>query len=176
MSWIKEKGPFIVLTILGFWLVVFTVWDIVFEKGWMIFIFASYAVLIILFVVLMLLRFRKKEFTLDTVEEFEKTLKGGLFHFKCPACSGIFAVKKSKSNNKKSVRMTCPDCGAIGVIPPYPASIEEEIPEKKSVKANFKCINCGEGITVWAEGTDLYKNVCVYSCPFCGEDDTMKRI
>ncbi|GAH17075.1 unnamed protein product, partial [marine sediment metagenome] len=35
--------------------------------------------------------------------------------------------------------MTCPDCGAIGVISPNPAQIEEEIPEKKSIKANFKC-------------------------------------
>jgi predicted RNA-binding Zn-ribbon protein involved in translation (DUF1610 family) len=50
------------------------------------------------------------------------------------------------------------------------------IPEKKSIKANFKCNLCGEGITVWAEGTDLFKDMYIHSCPFCGEDQTMKRI
>ena len=64
--------------------------------------------------------------------------------------------------------MTCPDCGAIGVIPPNPIFVEEEIPEKKSLKVNFRCGVCGEGVTIWAEGTDLYKETQVYTCPFCG--------
>ena len=109
------------------------------------------------------------------IEEFEKRLEGGLYHFKCPTCKGIFAIKKSKGNNKKPTKMTCPDCGAIGVISSSPCQIEEVIPEKKSVKANFKCNICGEGITIWAEGTDLYKNVNVYSCPFCGEKKPLTR-
>ena len=46
------------------------------------------------------------------------------------ALAGVLeAIKKSKSNNKKTVKMTCPDCGVIGVISPNPAFIEEEIPE-----------------------------------------------
>ena len=112
----------------------------------------------------------------DIISEFEKSLKGGLYHFKCPTCTGIFAIKKSRKNNKKYIKMTCPDCGAIGIIPPVPAQSEETIPEKKSLKANFKCNVCGEGITVWAEGTDLYKGVQVYSCPYCGEKESMKKI
>jgi predicted RNA-binding Zn-ribbon protein involved in translation (DUF1610 family) len=176
MSWIKNSGPFVILSILGFWLIVFSIYDIVFEKGWMLVILASYAILILLILLIIYLRSQKEEVTLDVVEEFEKTLKGKLYHFKCPTCSGIFAIKKSKSNDEKPVKMTCPDCGAIGFVPRNPACIEEEIPEKKSMKANFKCGNCGEGVTVWAEGTDLYKKMHVFSCPFCGKNESMKRI
>ena len=176
MNWIKGPGPFIVLIILGLCALFFSIFDIIYDKGWMIIILPSYAPLVIITIVLIFLRLKKEEVSVGTIEEFEKTLKGGLYHFKCLTCNGIFAVKKSKSNNKKHVKMTCPDCGAIGVISPHPAQIEEEIPEKKSIKANFRCNICGEGITVWAEGTELHKNVYVYSCPFCGEKEPLKRI
>jgi len=112
---------------------------------------------------------------MGTIEEFEKSFKGGLFHFKCPTCNGIFAVKKSKSNNKKPVKMCCPDCGAIGLIPSNPVCIKDVIPEKKSMKANFRFIECGEGITVWAEGKDLYENITVYCCPFYGVERKLNR-
>lgn len=176
MSWIKESGPFVVLSILGLGVMVFSIYDIIFDKGWMLFLLASFAVLIILVLVFIIFRYRREQVEINSIGEFEKTLKGGLFHFKCPTCTGIFAVKKSKSNDEKPIKMTCPDCGGIGVVPPNPISIEEEIPEKKSIKANFKCNSCGEGITVWAEGADLYKNMHVYSCPFCGRDQTMDKI
>lgn len=128
-------------------------------------------ILFILFILLL----KKEKITQNSIEEFEKTLKGGLYHFKCPSCNGIFAVKKSKKNNKKTVKMTCPDCGMIGFIPSHPEKIEEEIPEKKSLKANFKCISCGESITIWAEGTELHKKINVYTCPFCGIKKPLKR-
>ncbi len=113
---------------------------------------------------------------IGNIEEFKKTLKGGLNHFKCPNCKGIFAIKRSKNNNKKPIKMTCPDCGILGIIPSNPLCIEEEIPEKKSLKTNFKCLICGEEITIWAEGTDLYNNTQVFSCPFCGTKKPLKKL
>lgn len=177
MNLIKGSRPFIILILLGFLVLIFSIFDIMLGKGLIIIALIAYAVLIALTIIISILRSKRAEFiTEGAVEEFEKTLKGGLYHFKCQTCSGIFAIKKSKSDNKKSVSMTCPDCGAIGVISPNPAQIEEEIPEKKSIKANFKCDSCGEGITVWAEGTELYKKMNVQTCPFCGEYETMARI
>jgi predicted RNA-binding Zn-ribbon protein involved in translation (DUF1610 family) len=171
----KSLWPFIIIIILGLCVLIYSLYDIIYDKEWMIRTFAAYALIFVIIIVLIVYRLQKKEVTIVSVEEFEKTLKGGLYHFKCPTCSGIFAIKKSKSNNEKFVKMTCPDCGAIGVISPHPAQIEEEIPEKKSIKANFKCHVCGEGITVWAEGTDLYSDMHVYSCPFCGDKEPLKR-
>jgi len=176
MNLIKGSGLLVIITLLGLFVMIFSIYDITTDRGWMTIMLASYAVLIIITIFLVLLRYKKDEVSAITVDEFEKTLKGGLYHFKCQTCSGIFAIKKSKRNNKKYVRMTCPGCGAIGVISPNPTCVEEEIPEKKSIKANFKCNVCGEGITVWAEGADLYKDMCVYSCPFCGEDEAMIHI
>ena len=176
MKWIKSSWPFIIIIIIGLCILIFSVYDIIYDKDWMIRTFAAWGLLVIITIVVIFLRFKKEEVPEGTVEEFEKTLKGGLYHFKCPTCNGIFAIKKSKSNNKKPVKMTCPDCGAMGFIPSHPAQIEEEIPEKKSIKANFRCNTCGEGITVWAEGTELHKNVYVCSCPFCGEEEPLKRI
>jgi len=175
MNWFKGPGPFIILVIMAIFGFIFTFYDIIFEKEWMIIVLSFFGLILVLTIIFIILKYRKKPNTIVTIEEFEKRLEGGLYHFKCPTCKGIFAIKKSKGNNKKPTKMTCPDCGAIGVISSSPCQIEEVIPEKKSVKANFKCNICGEGITIWAEGTDLYKNVNVYSCPFCGEKKPLTR-
>ena len=176
MKFLTKSNVFILLCVLAFWALVFAVYDIVFNKGWMIAILASFALIILLAFIFIFLVFKKDETTIDTIEEFEKSLKGGLFHFKCPSCEGIFAVKKSKSNDDKTIKMTCPDCGVVGIVPKNPKVVEEEIPEKKSIKANFRCNSCGEGVTIWAEGSDLYKNMHVYCCPYCGKEDSMDKI
>ena len=177
MNWLKGSGPFYILFTLGFWVLVFTILDITFKKNLMVYLIGAYCLIIFLLIVLFWLKSSKKELvTFDTVEEFEKTLSGGLFHFKCPTCNGIFAIKKSKENNKKPIKMTCPDCGSFGVIQSRPLSIEEFIPEKKSTKAVFRCNICGEGISIWAEGTNLHSNTQVFTCPFCGGEKTINRI
>jgi predicted RNA-binding Zn-ribbon protein involved in translation (DUF1610 family) len=175
MKLLENLTSFIII-IFGLFILFFSVYDIIFKKGWILITFILYAVLLVIIIYTIFLKAKKQVVFVDIVEEFEKTLKGGLNHFKCQVCGGIFAVKKSRGDNKKYIKMTCPDCGAIGVIPPIPAQVDEVIPEKKSIKANFKCNLCGEGITVWAEGTDLFKDMYIHSCPFCGEDQTMKRI
>jgi len=173
----KMKNELLFLFLLsGFCLLVLSFFDVIFDKGWML-VLLPLLLIVTVFTFLTVFFFFKEETDIkETIQEFEKTLKGGLFHFKCPSCDGIFAIKKSKKNNKKPVTLKCPDCGKIGVIPPFPVKIEEEIPEKKSLKANFTCIKCGEGITIWAEGTELYKDVRVYSCPFCGEKKPLERV
>jgi predicted RNA-binding Zn-ribbon protein involved in translation (DUF1610 family) len=176
MKLTRKSIFFTVILIIGLAVLIFSIYDIMYDKGLMIAVIAAYAILFALTMILIFQSFRKDEIVINTVEEFEKKLKGGLFHFKCPICEGIFAIKKSKRNDKKPIKMTCPDCGAIGIVPSYPVSVIEEIPEKKSIKANFKCVNCSEGITVWAEGTDLYQNINVFSCPFCGQQQTMDRV
>ena len=75
--------------------------------------------------------------------------------------------------NQKVYPFTCPDCGNIGLVPSKPRLISEEVPEKKSVNKNFTCERCGEGIMVWAEGADLATGLRVYSCPYCGTQDSM---
>jgi len=175
MSWIKSTGPFILLILLAFFALIFSFFDVIYEKDWMIIILSFFGIILAFTILTIFIKYKKDSVSNITVEEFEKRLKGGLYHFKCPACQGIFAIKKSKSNNKKTMKMTCPDCGTIGFISSAPIQIEAEIPEKKSIKANFRCNLCGEGITIWAEGTDLFKNVCIYSCPFCGEKTPLKR-
>lgn len=177
MNITKGSLPFIILIIIGLGVLIFSMIDILLNKELIIVTLASYAVLIFLIIILFILRLRRPVFiVVDPIEEFEKTLTGELHHFKCPTCSGIFAVKKSIGDNNKFVKINCPDCGAIGFLSPNPAEIEADIPEKKSIKANFKCISCGEGITLWAEGTNLNEEVRVHACPYCGEYETMSRI
>lgn len=176
MTYIRTNGPLILMGLLYLWIFLFTLFDIYYNKGWKTYLLISYSLIIILNLFLIYIRIIDTKKLYNNIEEFEKTLKGGLYHFKCPTCTGIFAIKRSKSNDKKPVKMTCPDCGIIGIIPTYPLSIEEEIPEKKSLKANFKCLNCGEAITIWAEGTDIQKNIRIFSCPFCGITKPLKKI
>lgn len=176
MSWMRSSGPFVILSLVGFISMIIAVFGIIYDNGWTTPALATLIIIVFLVVLLIVFGQRKREEALSPIEEFEKSLKGGLYHFKCPTCMGIFAVKKSRSNNKKTVKMNCPDCGAVGYIPSYPAEIEEEIPEKKSIKANFKCTLCGEGVTIWAEGTELFSDVNVYSCPFCGGKEPLERL
>jgi len=176
VQYFKSNYPFLLLSIIGIWVLIFSIYDVLFNKEWQIFLISAYVILFIFTIIFTFLKIQKPTSSIDTIQEFEKSLKGGLFHFKCPACKGIFALKKTKQNNGKSMKMKCPDCGAIANMPVHPFCIEEEIPEKKSLKASFKCSLCGEGITVWAEGTELFDDVCVFSCPFCGADKKLNRI
>jgi predicted RNA-binding Zn-ribbon protein involved in translation (DUF1610 family) len=176
-SFIKESLLIIFFIFIGFLFVILSVFDVLYDIG---LIFVSIPALIVVIFIFMYLIFKRSRtkivpVEMDVVEEFEKTLEGGLYHFKCPTCNGYFAIKKSKGDNKKYVKMTCPDCGAMGVIPPKPATIEEIVPEKKSIKANFRCEICNEALTIWAEGTDLYKKLKVYTCPYCGKIESMKK-
>lgn len=163
------------LMILSFLILLVSFLDVIFDNGWIIYIFGAYAFLLFLILILIFL-ISKRPTAEETVESFGKTLKGKLYHFKCPNCQGIFAIKKSKHDNKKPFSMNCPDCGEVAIISPTPRIIEEEIPEKKSVNVNFKCSNCGEGLTIWAEGTELYSNVNIHSCPYCGLKASMDLI
>ncbi len=176
MRYIRTNGPLIILILLYIWIFLFTLFDIYYSKGWKTYIIISYGVLTIFAIVLLFFKVTDIKKLYSNIAEFEKRLKGGLYHFKCPSCSGIFAIKKSKSSDEKSVEMTCPDCGMIGVIPSNPSYIEEEIPEKKSIKTSFKCLTCGEAIAVWAEGASLHNDIQVFSCPFCGIEKPLKKI
>jgi predicted RNA-binding Zn-ribbon protein involved in translation (DUF1610 family) len=168
----------ICILLLGILLFIVSLYDIFSDQGWIQEILAVYGILIILVFILLLVNTRKPsaEKINKTVEEFEKTLKGRLHHFKCPKCTGIFAVKKSRQNNKKAFTLTCPDCGYVGRIPSKPTVVEAEIPEKKSVNINFKCSKCGESVSLWAEGTQLHSDIKIHTCPYCGEKQTMKNI
>ncbi|MCX6666954.1 MAG: hypothetical protein NTV74_01750 [Euryarchaeota archaeon] len=174
MKWSEGLGAFNLMILLGFWLLFFSIFGVIFNKDWVLPILALFGLLFILTIIVILKS--KKPSVDETIEEFEKTLEGGLYHFKCPNCNGIFAIKKSKHNNKKYFKMTCPDCGKVATVSPLATCVEEEIPEKKSVNVNFKCTNCGEGVTIWAEGADLYQDVCVYSCPYCGIEKTLDKV
>jgi predicted RNA-binding Zn-ribbon protein involved in translation (DUF1610 family) len=174
MKWSEGPGALNLMILLGFWLLFFSVFGVIFNKDWVLPILALFGLLFILTILVILKS--KKPSVAETIQEFEKTLEGGLYHFKCPNCNGIFAIKKSKHNNKKYFKMTCPDCGDVAMVSPLATCVEEEIPEKKSVNVNFKCANCGEGVTIWAEGADLYQDVHVYSCPYCGIEKALDKV
>jgi len=177
MNIFQRKLFFALIIILSFIVLFSSIYDIMYDRQWLQIVLALYAVLIIFSIVLLFLKQTKKiAGSKDSVEEFEKTLEGKLYHFKCPECEGIFAIKKSKRNNKKPFTLTCPDCGNVGRISGSPPVVVEEIPDQKSENIKFKCNNCGERVSIWAEGSDLVKNVEIYSCPYCSERQTMKNI
>jgi len=151
-----------------------SIWSILYEDQWIQGIIALYGILILIVFVIVFYLFKNKPRKVENaVQQFEKTLEGKLQHFKCPSCNGIFAIKKSKHENKKPFSLTCPDCGHVGTIPHAPKLVEEEIPDEKSIKTKFKCKKCGEFVSVWAEGTELFNHVQIYDCPYCGHRKSM---
>ncbi|UCF12834.1 MAG: hypothetical protein JSW06_00905 [Thermoplasmatales archaeon] len=177
MTVAHSKLPFVAIVLLACAVLFLSIWSIVYEDQWLQSILALYGVLIILLVVLVSLSSKKKpkEFN-NAAKEFKKTLGGKLYHFKCPSCNGIFAIKKSKRDNKKPFKLTCPDCGNVGSIPTSPKLVVEKIPKQKSVKKRFECKNCGEFVSIWAEGTNLFHAVKIHSCPYCGKKQSMDII
>ncbi len=168
---------FVTIIIVSIIVLFASIYDVLYEKQWLQIILALYAILFIFTILLLIVISTKKAAAdKDMVQEFEKTLKGKLYHFKCPNCHGIFAIKKSKRNNKKPFSLTCPDCGTIGKIASSPPVVIEKIPDQKSENVKFKCNNCGERVSIWAEGTELFQNIQICSCPYCGEKQSMKNI
>ncbi|MBN1280702.1 MAG: hypothetical protein JXA00_03545 [Candidatus Thermoplasmatota archaeon] len=175
MRWpAKGQWFFIVLSVLAVVVLLVSVYDILYNEEWLTWVGAFYGVLLLLVVVMLYLRLTEQPAKKTAVAEFEKTLKGALHHFKCPSCGGVFAVKKSRQDNKKSFLLTCPDCGMTGMVPSTPSVIVAEIPEKKSTSKNFTCQQCGEWVMVWAEGTELASDLHVYSCPYCGAQQDLQ--
>ena len=127
------------LIFLGFIILILSFWDTLFEKGWMYKILLTYAVLLLATIIFVLLSFKKPKPTNNKIKDFKKSLKGELYHYKCPECKGIFALKKSHSIIHKSFKMNCPDCGRIGIVHTVPLLIEEKIPDKKSMGINYSC-------------------------------------
>ena len=169
---------FVLIMLLSLVLLGSTLIDIVSGGEFLFIILAIYAVLIVSTILLLFIFPAKKRAneSEDIVEVFEKTLEGKLHHFKCPNCQGIFAIKKSSQNNKQPFTLTCPDCGSVGKISPSAPKMVESIPEKKSEKIKFKCKQCGETVSLWAEGRELVAEVKVYSCPYCGEQHAMNSV
>ena len=105
---------------------------------------------------------------------FKKMLHGGLYHYKCPLCKGIFALKESRENEIKNLILTCPDCGAVGRISSNSPVMIEAIPFEKSHRASFICQVCGERLNLWAEGRPLIEEINIFSCPYCENNKPMK--
>jgi predicted RNA-binding Zn-ribbon protein involved in translation (DUF1610 family) len=172
----KWKWPFLFLIISSFMVFIFSLWDIIFKKQLLLIVVFLYLTLFAIVFILMILHSRISSDNEDNFEVFEKSLKGGLYHFKCPRCSGFFAVKESRYINKKSVVLTCPDCGSLGRIPSISPIIIQDIPRKKSGNVIFECLMCGENLKIWAEGTSIYPKLKIYSCPYCGNKKPLQRI
>ncbi|MEM0467444.1 MAG: hypothetical protein QXX20_07650 [Candidatus Thermoplasmatota archaeon] len=173
----KQKPAILAFLFLGIAVFIVSLFDIITNQGWILEIMMIYSILIILLIMMLFISIRqqKPKEEKNIVEEFEKTLKGKLHHFKCPKCHGIFAVKKSKKNNKKEFLLTCPDCGYLGRIPKKPTVITAEIPEKKSARITFTCSDCNESVSLWAEGTQPVAEISILVCPYCGKQNTMKQ-
>jgi len=172
----KWKWPFLFLIISSFIVFTISLWDIIFKKHLFLIVVLLYLLLYAIVLILMILRSKILSDDEGYFEVFEKSLNGGLYHFKCPKCSGFFAVKESRYRNKKSVIMTCPDCGSLGRIPSIPPIIIQDIPRKKSGNVIFECLKCGESLKIWAEGTSIYPKLKIYSCPYCGNKKPLQRI
>ena len=154
---------------------VFTIGDIIWNMNASFFIFILYILLFISIFVISLFPLKQEGRYKDEIQSFHQTLSGRLFHFKCPSCQGIFALKESMYNNDGATIITCPDCGNLGRINASPPRTLDCIPQKKSKNVLFKCGYCGERLWIWAEGTELYPQLQVFSCPYCGRKRKLKQ-
>lgn len=138
--------------------------------------FYASSVLVFCSIILFLFMYRSSRKRSDPVALFEKTLQGGLYHFMCRKCGGMFAVKESRKNDIHSLSLTCPYCGSVGRISDNPPLTIDKIPSEKSPKVSFLCTKCGERLNIWAEGSSISNEISIFSCPYCGSDKPMKLL
>ncbi len=166
---------FIFLLIFSFLVFLLSIFDILMNVNVPSLIFILYMILFGAAFIIFLLSSNRFTFKENYIKTFTKTLYGGLYHFQCPSCKGIFAIKESMYNTKGETIITCPDCGHLGKISSSPPKTIGLIPEKKSKNVLFKCLYCGESLKIWAEGTDIYPKLKVFSCPYCGREKRLKE-
>jgi len=175
MRYHAKRKLLLFVLLVGAVLFLLSLWDILLNKGWSFGVLLGYGILLASALTIRILSWQKTEQN-QLVNTFTKTLHGGLYHFQCPTCKGFFALKKSRSSDRRPFKMTCPDCGAIGIIPSFPRMITNDIPEKKSRNVHVCCRHCGESLMIWAEGTRLQSPLHLFSCPYCGATSTMENI
>ena len=130
--------------------------------------------LVVLSLLFFFYMYRSSRKQMDPVVLFEKTLQGGLYHYQCSRCNGIFALKESRKNDSRDLSLSCPNCGAVGRISSRSPKTIARIPTEKSPRVSFICTTCGERLNIWAEGTPLIDNISIFSCPYCGSKKPMK--
>jgi len=171
---LKWKIGFILTAIASIIFFIISLYDIILLQErfryWLFSSFFLFMITLLLFFYIFLISTKQ----LDPVVLFEKTLHGGLYHFKCSYCHGIFALKESKKNDLRNLTLTCPDCGAVGRISSHPPKIIDSIPTEKSQRMCFICTRCGEQLNLWSEGKPLFENINIFSCPYCGINKPMK--
>ena len=136
MTSFKSKIPMVAMIILICLVFFFTLWDVVYEKQLIeLFNFILkrqllqkivilYSILIIFAIVLIYSRMAKKSWAvLYRGRIFDESLEDKLRHFKCPNCNRIFTIKKTKGDENRSFKITCPSCRTIGLVPSKPKSV-----------------------------------------------------
>ena len=98
MSGSKKSDLFFLCILFGLWIFFFSIWGIIFDKDWSTIFLILYLTLLFSILIVINLKVKKIPIKNNKIEEFEKTLKGGLYHFKCQRCTGIFAIKESTYN------------------------------------------------------------------------------
>ncbi len=177
MKVVRTRWPFVLLILAGIAVLLVSFVDMVLQKGWFQHVIVSYIILIILAVVLIVLtKVIEAPEIFKELEEFEKLPGGRINHFKCPQCGSFFAIQEAQHEQKHTLKITCPSCGVTGAIPLKPQTNKEKIPSKKSKPLRFKCDKCNEEIMVWAEGGDIVTDVKITVCPYCGEQNTLRKI
>lgn len=171
---LKWKIGFTLTSIASILLFIVIIYDILsLQERFGYWLFASIGLVIISIILFFYMCWSSRK-QMDPVVLFEKTLHGGLYHFKCSRCNGMFAMKESRKNDIRNVTLTCPDCGAVGRISSHPPKIIGHIPSEKSHRVSFVCTKCGERLNLWAEGKPLFDDISIFSCPYCGSDKPMK--
>jgi DNA-directed RNA polymerase subunit RPC12/RpoP len=163
--------PFIAMILL-----VVALWDFITDQQFILPILALYAILFILTIVFLFLRINAQPLGNNAVKLFEKSLKSSLHHFKCPHCSALFALKKSKIDNRKPFILYCPSCNTRGLISSKSTVIMERIPQVKSPRTKYQCTKCLEWITIWSEGSILQPKTEILSCPYCGSSKPLTQM
>jgi len=173
---LKWKIGFAITAITSILLLLFSVYDIFFlQERFRYWLLGSIGLVIISILLFLFMNYSSRK-QMDPVVLFEKTLHGGLYHFQCSRCKGMFALKESRKNDIQELTLTCPDCGAVGRISSHPPTIVDRIPSEKSPRVSFICTKCGERLNVWAEGKPLSDHISIFSCPYCGTKKPMKQL
>ena len=127
------------------------------------YVFAGYAVLFVLAVILLFSRGSHLE-DLEELRALEKTL------LQCPDCTSVFQYGQIRLHDRRKTAFSCPVCGVFSQLPdPTSPPVKALRPTGAFRELQYRCNNCNEALAIGTFGETPLHLVRFRACPNCGE-------
>jgi Zn finger protein HypA/HybF involved in hydrogenase expression len=134
------------------------------DEAYKLAVFATYAVLFVVGVLLLISRrMRKSERRTEVLD------------MRCAHCGSGFRANLSVPQPAEAA-MSCPICGIYSRMPsPGSTPVAMELGEAPAKSTAYRCMHCNERLVIGTFGNSRHHEVLFQGCPHCGKEGWIRR-